>query len=76
MSQQSLTFSMPGQAAADTYLTARDRERMKQQCIREIYIAHFPDTGLMTWAGRSQKPAWVTEWLAGGGTLQQLHATL
>lgn len=30
----------------------------------------------MIWSGRGQRPAWVVEWLAQGGTLQQIEAAI
>lgn len=32
--------------------------------------------GVMVWAGRGQQPGWVRDWLAKGGTLEQLAARL
>ena len=31
-----------------------------------------PDNGELAWTGRGRKPKWVEEWLAGGGTLDQV----
>ena len=31
-----------------------------------------PDNGELAWTGRGRKPKWVEEWLAGGGTLEQV----
>lgn len=32
-----------------------------------------PDEPSLTWTGRGRKPVWVAEWLAGGGTLEDLE---
>jgi len=34
-----------------------------------------PENGELAWTGRGRKPKWVEEWLAGGGTLEQVTVT-
>ena len=65
-----------GQAAANILLTPSDRERMARQGMRTIHIAQYPGCVYMTWSGTGPQPHWIKEWLAGGGTLQQLIANI
>ncbi|BAK75773.1 histone-like nucleoid-structuring protein H-NS [Pseudogulbenkiania sp. NH8B] len=42
---------------------------------RQVFYAMGSSAGdVMVWAGRGQRPGWVQEWLAKGGTLEQLAA--
>lgn len=34
-----------------------------------------PDDSTLTWTGRGNKPRWVTEWLGGGRTLEEIAVT-
>lgn len=34
-----------------------------------------PENGELTWTGRGRKPKWVEDWLAGGGSLEQVTIT-
>jgi DNA-binding protein H-NS len=41
-----------------------------------FYVMGSSAADVMVWAGRGQQPGWVREWLAKGGTLEQLAARI
>lgn len=41
-----------------------------------FYIMGSNPEDVLVWAGRGQRPRWVTQWLEGGGPLKQIAAIL
>lgn len=64
------TASTPEQAPPGGEDSAR-KERRAELAAKGIKYCH-PTNDYLAWSGRGQKPKWVAEWLANGGTLEQL----
>ncbi|WP_018991271.1 H-NS family nucleoid-associated regulatory protein [Aromatoleum toluclasticum] len=56
----------------DSLKRLRSRGLLKKG--QPIYLLKNGGLPVMTWSGRGQRPAWVRDWLANGGTLHELSA--
>lgn len=81
MTQHELNFDNPltGNAAAHLISQASRRRILANYCIRRTSVTFYimeSGGGLMTWSGNGQKPMWVKQWLANGGSLADLAVTI
>ena len=81
MSQQELIFDGPttGHAAAHLITPASRCRILANYCIgRSSVTFYIMESGgeLMKWSGNGQKPMWVKQWLANGGSLDDLAVTI
>ncbi|PXX49026.1 DUF2786 domain-containing protein [Aquitalea magnusonii] len=54
----------------------RQAQALARQRIHTIYILQVAGCTYMAWLGRGMQPRWVKEWVASGGTLEQLKANI
>ncbi|WP_144372595.1 H-NS family nucleoid-associated regulatory protein [Vogesella urethralis] len=81
MTQLALTLDHPitGRAAAHLITPASRRRILANYCIaRSSVTFYIMESGgeLMKWSGNGQKPMWVKQWLANGGSLDDLAVTI
>ena len=78
MTQLSLTLDLveTGEGCRK-YFTADMVRRIHDRYDSRTFYAlrHHPHT-MCTWCGGGQKPVWVQEWLAKGGTLKEIEIKL
>lgn len=77
--QPELNFTITGQAAAHLISPASRRRILANYCIgRSSVTFYIMESGgeLMKWSGKGQKPMWVKQWLANGGSLAELEITI